>query len=110
MTPYPPSLDTSTPAGSRHLRGSRRRFPIRIHITTAFAQLLLVGGALGWLAYQRTASILESSTSELALRAAHEAALELDRILAPAQTGAVAGSSEPMRGWTPRAPCSRANA
>ena len=78
---------TATPAEPGHTRLSRRRLPIRIHITTAFTLLLLlVAGTLGWLAYQRTASILEKSTAELALRAAHEAALELDRILAPVQT------------------------
>ncbi len=87
MTPSPLPDVTATPAKSGHAPLSRRRYPIRIHITTAFTLLLvLVGGALGWLAYQRTAGILESSTAELALRAAHEAALELDRILAPAQT------------------------
>ena len=87
MIPSPPPLVTSVPSEFSHPHRSRRRFPIRIHITTAFTLLLLlVAGTLGWLAYQRTASILEKSTAELALRAAHEAALELDRILAPVQT------------------------
>ena len=86
MNPSPLPDLTATPAEHGHAR-SRRRYPIRIHITTAFALLLvLVGGTLGWLAYQRTARILEGSTAELAQRAAREAALELDRILAPAQT------------------------
>jgi HD-GYP domain-containing protein (c-di-GMP phosphodiesterase class II) len=66
----------------------RRRFPIRIHITTAFGLLLLLlGVAMIWLAYQRTANLLEASTTELARRAGHEAAAALDRILAPARTG-----------------------
>ncbi|MFZ1536367.1 MAG: HD domain-containing phosphohydrolase [Chromatiaceae bacterium] len=88
MPSLPPQVASTPSEGSHSTRSSRRHFPIRIHITTAFALLLLlVGGALGWLAYQRTARILENSTSELTRHAANEAALELDRILAPAQTG-----------------------
>lgn len=65
-----------------------RRFPIRLHIATAFILLLaVVGLAMAWLGYQRSADMLKDSTTELARRAAHEAAVELERILAPARTG-----------------------
>ena len=67
---------------------SPRRFPIRIHITTALALLVfLVGGCITWMSYQRATRILTASVMALAHRAADEASAELEHIIAPARMG-----------------------
>ena len=64
------------------------RYPIRIHITTALALLvLLVGGCITWMSYQRATRILTASVMQLAHRAADESSAELEHILAPARMG-----------------------
>ncbi|MCX9158457.1 HAMP domain-containing protein [Niveibacterium sp. 24ML] len=66
---------------------SRKRLPLQLHVTTVFLMLLaLVGGALGWLSYARSAQIIEASASDIFGRIAREASAEFRHILTPPQT------------------------
>jgi hypothetical protein len=64
-----------------------KRYPIRIHITTAFSILiLLVGGAITWVSYQRTAGMLESNAEQLVQRAVLEIGTEINRFRVSSRT------------------------
>jgi HD-GYP domain-containing protein (c-di-GMP phosphodiesterase class II) len=65
---------------------SHRRYPLRLHIATAFTALVLVvGGFTAWVSYSRSSRILEAEALELATRSGREGGVELDRILARAR-------------------------
>ncbi len=65
-----------------------RRYPIRIPIALALTSLvLLVGGAITWVAYQRTSAILTETALTTSERAAQTLSGELAHLLDPVRMG-----------------------
>jgi HD-GYP domain-containing protein (c-di-GMP phosphodiesterase class II) len=66
----------------------KRRYPIRIPIALALTSLvLLVGGAITWVAYQRTSAILTETALTTSQRAAQALSGELAHLLDPVRMG-----------------------
>jgi HD-GYP domain-containing protein (c-di-GMP phosphodiesterase class II) len=66
--------------------GSRRRYPLAVHIATLFVALLLVAGlAIGGLAYHRSAAMLTRAADDLFDRVARETTHEVRQIVTPGE-------------------------
>lgn len=64
-----------------------RTYSLRVHIATAFCLLvLLLGGSIVWLAYQRSATMLERAAVETATQAGHGLVSGFERLLDPVRS------------------------
>lgn len=67
---------------------TRNKLSIQALISWALVMLVLVvGGCITWMAYQRTARMLETSIRELTSHAVHETSATLEQLLSPARMG-----------------------
>ena len=74
-----------------------RRYPLRIPIALALTSLvLLVGGAITWVAYQRTSAILTETALTTSQRAAQALSGELAHLLDPVRMGVALLATETM--------------
>ena len=62
----------------------RIRFPLHVHISTLFFLLVLIaGGSIAWVSYNRSAQMLERAAGDLMTRITRQTVAETEGLLQP---------------------------